>query len=155
MRVTIIISCVILCCLVCPSLSDLISEDDYDYVLIKLLRPKRQFFDTTVKGTVGGRRTLFEYNGRKLEGYGQFSRTWDPRQATVFAGGFDGTSDRGTYKLSSGFQRDKGITAGTNGRYNLYKNENTQVDAYAGYDRTLGPGSSSNRGWGLDIQRTV
>lgn len=153
MRVYLIAFCVILT-VSCSALTQSI-EDGEEYLLIKLIRPRRQFFDTTVKGTVGGRRTLIEYNGRKLEGYGQTSRTWDPRQPTVFGGGFDGTSDRGNYKLNSGYQRDKGLTAGTNGRYNLYKNDQTTVDAFAGYDRTLGPGSNSNRGWGLDIQRTV
>lgn len=153
MRVYLIAFCVILT--VSYSVLTQSIEDGEEYMLIKLIRPRRQFFDTTVKGTVGGRRTLFEYNGRKLEGYGQTSSTWDPRQPTVFGGGFDGTSDRGNYKLNSGYQRDKGLTAGTNGRYNLYKNDQTTVDAFAGYDRTLGPGSNSNRGWGLDIQRTV
>lgn len=121
-----------------------------------LFRQKRQFlYNTDVKGTVGGRRTLFEWNNRKLEGYGEMSRTWDLRKPTVFGGGFDGSSDRGNYNLGSGYQRDKGLKLNTNGRYNLYKNDKTTVDAYAGYDRTLGTGSSSNRGMGIDIHRTV
>lgn len=143
----IILSCAILCCSYAASL-----PNDNDL----FIRSKRQFiYDSGVKGTVSGRRTLFDWNGRKVEGYGQMSRTWDLRQPTVFGGGFDGTSVRGRYSLSSGYQRDKGLNLGSNARYNLYKNKNTAVDAYAGYDRTLGAGSNSNRGIGLDIQRTV
>ena len=122
----------------------------------ELIRVNRQFlYDSGVKGTVSGRRTLFEWNGRRVEGHGQMSRTWDLREPTVLAGGFDGTSDRGKYQVGSGYQRDKGLTLGSNGRYNLYKSDRTTVDAYAGYDRQLGTGTSSNRGAGLDIQRTV
>lgn len=160
MQVNNILTCAVTILLLCcgcgcdPGSSS--SEIDQSITLLNLIRPRRQFFyDSGVQGTANGRRTLFDWNGRRVEGYGQVSRTWDLRQPTVFKGGFDGTSDRGTYNLGSGYQRDRGLNFGSNGRYNLYKNDQMTVDAYAGYDRTFGPATSSNRGIGLDIQRTV
>lgn len=138
----------------------LMAVDDYQLpVPIKLQqRVKRQFFyNTDVTGTVSRRRTLYENNGRKVESHSQVSRSWDPRQPTVFGGGFDGSTNRGKYGVNSGYRRDQGATVGTNGRYNLYtsQDEKTTVDAYANYQRNLGTGTSTNQGMGLDIQHRI
>lgn len=105
--------------------ASLSSPKDGDPELLSIRQKRQYLYNTDVKGTVGGRRTLFEWNNRKLEGYGEMSRTWDLRKPTVFGGGFDGSSSRGTYNLGSGYQRDKGLKLNSNGRYNLYNNDKT------------------------------
>ncbi|GAB0086631.1 Attacin_C domain-containing protein [Sergentomyia squamirostris] len=136
------------------ALDELYTEDlggEYEEVFVPIpvakYRVRRQVFGGVspgpqggIAGTFGGRGTLYENNGHKVDGHASVSRNWHPTGPTTIGGGLDYTGPRGSASISATHPHHFGTTVNAEGRANLYTSPNrmTSIDAHGGYQRHFG-----------------